>query len=271
MIWYVLLPIILVIVVLNFVKPPLLVWVGVWFASIITFLNFGFTAPVPASIIKEYLAIVSIAMAIYVGSDQKRWQSVKDPIVRFLTEERYKTYLTILLTLLPLLFGVKVYFDSQIKIVPPGFGRSVHPAPPSSVDFKGKKIDLIKGENPLRALEKNDPQKFQEQLQAGRITYYQNCFFCHGDKMQGDGIFNYALDPIPTNFQDPATIGMLQEGFLFWRISKGGIGLPDEGGPWASAMPAWEDFLNEDQIWQVILYLYDYTGNRPRAVEHHGE
>jgi len=60
---------------------------------------------------------------------------------------------------------------------------------------------------------------------------------------------------------------MLQESFLFWRISKGGPGLPEEGGPWDTAMPAWEKFLTEDEIWDVILFLYDFTEQRPRARE----
>ena len=57
------------------------------------------------------------------------------------------------------------------------------------------------------------------------------------------------------------------ETFLFWRISKGGPGLPDEGGPWDTAMPAWEKMLKEDDMWDAILFLYDYTGSRPRAKE----
>jgi hypothetical protein len=60
---------------------------------------------------------------------------------------------------------------------------------------------------------------------------------------------------------------MLQEGYLFWRIAKGGPGLPDESAPWASAMPAWETFLTEDEVWDVIIFLYDYTGQRPRERE----
>jgi hypothetical protein len=53
------------------------------------------------------------------------------------------------------------------------------------------------------------------------------------------------------------TIALLRDTFLFWRISKGGPGLPEEGGPWDTAMPAWEKFLKEDEIWDVILFLYD--------------
>jgi hypothetical protein len=32
-------------------------------------------------------------------------------------------------------------------------------------------------------------------------------------------------------------------------------------------MPAWESFLEEEEIWDAILFLYDFTGQRPRARE----
>jgi hypothetical protein len=60
---------------------------------------------------------------------------------------------------------------------------------------------------------------------------------------------------------------LLRETFLLWRISKGGPGLPDEGGPWDTAMPAWEKFLKEDEMWDAILFLYDFTELKPRARE----
>jgi mono/diheme cytochrome c family protein len=33
-------------------------------------------------------------------------------------------------------------------------------------------------------------------------------------------------------------------------------------------MPAWDDRLTEEQIWQVIMFLYDFTGQQPRRWEH---
>jgi hypothetical protein len=59
----------------------------------------------------------------------------------------------------------------------------------------------------------------------------------------------------------------LTEAFLFWRVAKGGPGMPDAGGPWDSSMPAWEKFLSEEDMWNVIAFLYDYTGYKPRAAE----
>ncbi len=32
-------------------------------------------------------------------------------------------------------------------------------------------------------------------------------------------------------------------------------------------MPAWETFLSAEEIWDVILFLYDFTGQKPRAQE----
>ena len=78
-------------------------------------------------------------------------------------------------------------------------------------------------------------------------------------------MFVHALDPIPTNFADKGTIAGLRDTFLLWRVSKGGPGMPEEGGPWDSAMPAWEKFLKEEEMWEVILFLYDFTGQKPRA------
>ena len=89
----------------------------------------------------------------------------------------------------------------------------------------------------------------------------------HRRSSRANGMFVHGLDPIPTNFSDKGTIPMLRETFLFWRISKGGPGLPDEGGPWDTAMPSWEKFLKEEEMWDAILFLYDFTASRPRGKE----
>src|SRR5438445_7957872 len=35
--------------------------------------------------------------------------------------------------------------------------------------------------------------------------------YCHGDNLDGHGLFASALNPPPANFEDPGTIAMLQE------------------------------------------------------------
>jgi mono/diheme cytochrome c family protein len=87
--------------------------------------------------------------------------------------------------------------------------------------------------------------------------------------MGGDGMFAYGLNPIPTNFTDPGVLPMFQETYLYWRVSKGGPGLPEEGGPWDSPMPTWEKLLTDEEMWDAVTYLFEFTGFRPRAQEVH--
>jgi hypothetical protein len=71
-------------------------------------------------------------------------------------------------------------------------------------------------------------------------------------------------------FTGSGTIAQLTESFVFWRVAKGGPGLPREGTPWNSAMPAWEDILTANEIWSVIVFLYEQTGVTPRTWEEAG-
>src|SRR3989442_9396580 len=124
---------------------------------------------------------------------------------------------------------------------------------------------------PIRATlvspDRKDQASFKKHVAAGAEIYIRNCVYCHGDNLDGKGHFAYGFNPPPANFQDPGTIAMLQEAYLFWRIAKGGPGLPKESTPWNSVMPAWEDRLTEEQIWEAIIYLYDATGQHPRRWE----
>jgi hypothetical protein len=229
--------------------------------------RFGFTAPIPASVVTLYMGIVSLAILAYVSSSQERREQVSGPLIRLMTEKRYGALLGATIVTIPALAAANVYFRMNVPLEPPLFSRTVHPASPSEITVHDKKIDLDSGENPFRELERSHPEEFRKHVENGRRVYYRNCVFCHGDNMAGDGMFVHGLDPIPTNFTDPGTIAMLRETFLFWRIAKGGPGLPEEGGPWDTAMPAWEKFLKEEEIWDAILFVYDFTGQRPRAKE----
>jgi hypothetical protein len=168
---------------------------------------------------------------------------------------------------LPALAAANVYVQMNAPLEPPFFARTVHPASPTEITVHDKKIDLDAGENPFLKLEASDPAEFRKRVENGRKVYYQNCVFCHGDNLGGNGMFVHGLDPIPTNFADKGTIANLRDTFLFWRVSKGGPGMPEEGGPWDSAMPAWEKILKEEEMWEAILFLYDFTGQKPRARE----
>lgn len=260
-------PILIIMVILRFLKLNRFAWMVVWWIAMYVILNYGIKPPLPSSIILMFMAIISLALLVYLTADSKSLESVRNMMFNFVTDSKYRIPLVLVIILIPILVALKAYSNASKEPQPPLSGRTIHPPPPSEIQFKGKTIDLVKDENPYRKLENSNPEDFRKHVQNGRRVYYQNCVFCHGDKMEGNGIYAHGFNPIPANFKDPTTIAMLQETYLFWRIAKGGPGLPDESSPWASAMPAWENFLGEDDIWDVILFLYDYTDQKPRAKE----
>src|SRR5687768_10240645 len=256
---------------LRFRRTNLLIWAGAWLVGTYVFLRFGFTVPIPSSVVSLYMGIISIAILAYVSSSQERREEVSRPLIRFMTDKRYSVLLAVAVVAIPALAAANVYVRMNTPLEPPFFPRTIHPASPVEITVHDKKIDLDAGENPFLALERSNPAEYRKRVENGRRTYYRNCVFCHGDTLAGTGMFVHGLDPLPTNFADQGAIAMLRDSFLFWRIAKGGPGLPEEGGPWESAMPVWEKMLKEEEIWETILFLYDFTGQKPRAKEEHAK
>lgn len=263
----VVLPVLVVFGILRFRRAGLLTWAIAWWIGIYVLLRYGFSTPIPMSVVMMYMGIVSLGLVAYVSSSQQRREEISGPLIRFMTEKRYTALLAATIIAIPALAAANVYRNMTVPLQPPFFPRTIHPASPPDVTVNGKTIPIDAGDNPFRALERTNPDEFRKHVENGRQVYYRNCVFCHGDDLGGNGMFVHALDPIPTNFADGDTIANLRETFLFWRIAKGGPGLPEEGGPWGSAMPAWEKFLKEEEMWDVVLFLYDHTGERPRAKE----
>ncbi len=255
---------------LLFRRTNLLLWVGAWWVGIYVLLRFGFTSPIPASVVSLYMGIVSIAILAYVSSSRERREEVSRPLVQLMTDKRYTAFLVATVVAIPALAAANVYVKMNVPLEPPFFPRTIHPASPAEITVHDKKIEIDAGDSPFRPLETSNPEEFRKHVENGRRVYYRNCVFCHGDDLAGNGMFVHGLDPIPTNFADKQTIANLRETFLFWRIAKGGPGLPEEGAPWDTAMPAWETLLTEEEMWDVILFLYDFTGERPRAREEVG-
>ena len=252
---------------LRFRRANLLLWAGAWWVGIYVLLRFGFTIPIPASVISIYMGIVSLAILAYLSSSQERREEVSRPLVRFMTEKRYTALLVAMAIAIPALAAANVYVQMNVPLEPPFFPRTIHPASPSEITVNDNRIEIDAGDNPFRELETSNPEEFRKHVENGRQVYYRNCVFCHGDNLGGNGMFAHGLNPIPTNFADGQTLPNLSETFLFWRIAKGGPGMPEEGAPWDTAMPAWEKFLKEEEMWDVILFLYDFTGERPLAPE----
>ena len=219
------------------------------------------SALVPASVVLQYMVTVLAGVLIYVSDDEGRWRKFREPIQAALVQPRLKPVRLGGLVVVPLVVGWIAYGQVRSAVQAPPNLRSIHPAPPAEITFRGKSMTLTGLDNPLRHHADSLP------VYAGKRIYYQNCLPCHGDRLDGLGHFAPGFNPLPANFQDNGTIAQLTESFVFWRVAKGGPGLPREGTPWNSAMPKWEDFLTEREIWEVVLFLYDQTGWKPRTWE----
>lgn len=232
----------------------------------------AFPPLLPRSLLVQYMVITVIAVLLYFSFDEARWTEFKGPVLAVLREPKLAAVRWGFLVLIPGVAGYTVYGMVKPSVEAPVELRQVHPAPPGSLRLFNKSYNLSSLENPLRAKvlktlktdEAKGWEEYQGLVEAGRKVYYQNCFYCHGDLLNGKGHFAHGFNPLPANFQDVGTIAQLQEAYLFWRITTGGPGLPKEGTPWNSAMPVWHEMLKEDEVWKVITFLYDYVGQVPR-------
>jgi hypothetical protein len=78
-------------------------------------------------------------------------------------------------------------------------------------------------------------------LQAGEI-YRENCVACHGGGGHGNGPLAKDLETQPSNLFVMAP--RHPDGELRWKIAKG-----------RAEMPAWEEVLSGEQIWNLVHYL----------------
>ena len=258
----------------------------VWVTAFII-LRFVLYPPIPSALLNTYMGLITLVLFLLVSSDEESWAEFKRPILKTLGGDTpgFRRIRTVTFVALPLLIGFGTYNTVAPKFEEPIELRTVHPAPPASVKVHGKTFTLQTAENPFRVDESGeysnevqqqhvndnpfdpDASKYMQYVREGGAIFFQNCHFCHGDNLDGRGMFAFAFNPIPANFADSGTIAQLQETFVFWRVAKGGPGLPREGFPWASAMPPWEQHLTTDEMWKAILFEYWHTGFYPRTWE----
>ena len=246
----------------------------VWYVGFY-FYEYVLSPHIPWTLFITYMVMWSIGTFLYISQDPETFREFRAPIVKTIVGE-YKLARIIVFTALPILVGFATYNTIYPSFQEPVELRTVHPAPPATTKVHGKTYPLESTNNPFRIDEQDnykdsfpfldaDKQEYMKYVTEGGTIFFQNCHYCHGDQLNGLGMFSHVFNPTPANFIDPGTIAMLQEAFLFWRVSKGGPGLPNESTPWSSAMPPWEEHLKTEEIWKVILFEYWYTGWHPRT------
>ncbi|MBM3356459.1 MAG: cytochrome c [Betaproteobacteria bacterium] len=232
----------------------------IW-AAVYAGLKLLVSPPVPTSVVTMYMVLTVIGTLIFVAANEARFAHFVAPIRSVFTGEAPRAVQVVVLVAIP----AAVAWVTYQRVVPsadaPFEARVVHPEPPASFPLHGKRMEVAGLANPLRS---TGPE-LRKRIAEGKTVYFRNCFFCHGDTLAGDGHFAGAFLPIPGNFRDVGTISMLQESYVFWRVATGGRGLPKGATPWNSAMPVWQNFLTEDEMWKVILYIYDASGSTPRT------
>src|SRR5947208_16826847 len=144
-------------------------------------LRFGIRPAAPWSVLTLYMSIVLLAVLVYVSSDSDSWRDFMRPIRSTLVAPDKRLTRLVLLIVVPLLLGYYAYTQAAAKSQAPPELRAVHPAPPGSIQFRGKDINISGVENPLR----KDQAKFKEHVAAGGATYIRNCVYCHGDNLDG--------------------------------------------------------------------------------------
>lgn len=111
------------------------------------------------------------------------------------------------------------------------------------------------------------------ELQAGRQLYVDNCAACHGEGGAGDGIFAddlveaaeawaaasmaaASMEPQPpADFSDPARMLGASPALLQGKILRGGMG---------TSMPMWGSIFREQQLEQLVAYLYTFQFQESR-------
>lgn len=104
-------------------------------------------------------------------------------------------------------------------------------------------------------------------LANGKQLFAENCAACHGEKGTGDGVFaddlaeagetsmqtmEGAMNMVmqtPVDFTDPKRMLGASPALLQGKILRGGMG---------TGMPMWGSIFTEQQIWDLIAYIYSF-------------
>lgn len=82
-------------------------------------------------------------------------------------------------------------------------------------------------------------------VSAGETRFATRCTPCHGAEGKGDGR-ERTVRPPPADL----TARRRSAAWLFWRISEGGVDLP-----FCSAMPAFKNYFDETERWELVTYV----------------
>src|SRR6266545_2860093 len=95
--------------------------------------RFGIRPPAPWSVVTLYMAIVLIAVLVYVFSDSDSWRNFLALIRSTLVDDSRRPIRFALMVLIPLVLVYYAYTQAAAHIDAPAELRAIHPAPPASI------------------------------------------------------------------------------------------------------------------------------------------
>src|SRR2546429_6641840 len=101
-------------------------------------LRFGIRPPAPWSVIQIYMAVVFLAVLIFVSSDTDSWRSFVNPMRAALVDPSQRPVRIVLAVALPILLGYYPYTQAAAPPQAPAPLRPGHPAPPGPVPVPGQ-------------------------------------------------------------------------------------------------------------------------------------
>ncbi len=237
--------------------------------------------PMPGMALAMYMVLVVVGAAVYVTASDAKLQEFRAPILTLLRGERKDglrpALRMVVLGTVPLIVGWAVYNRTAPRLTSPTVLRIQHPTIPGAYEklvnpFRDPTDEAVRafltktGQEDL-SLDEGRRAFRKAVLVEGRDLYQKNCRPCHGTKADGQGPMAGGFRLRPANFTDPGTIATVVEAYTFWRIKKGASDLPPSATPWDSAMPVWERDLTDEEIWKIIIAMYDTAGVEPRKPE----
>ena len=109
------------------------------------------SAPVPNSVVLQYMVTVIVGVLLWVSDNEARWREFKAPMHTVMVDPAQKNLRGALMVLVPVLVAFATFNQVKPTLAAPASLRSIHPAPPGQIDFQGRTMELAGLENPLRS------------------------------------------------------------------------------------------------------------------------
>src|SRR5690606_41188005 len=109
------------------------------------------SAPAPNSVVFQYMLTVALGVLLWVSHSEERWSAFKRPLHRVMVDDRRKPIRLALMVLLPALVAFVAWGQARPSLAAPPSFRAIHPAPPGSISFQGRAMQLTGLENPVRS------------------------------------------------------------------------------------------------------------------------